>query len=99
MTQKENKKCFFPSNYSLAGQHSCYLDIQGKLTVDATLVISIQITFHRQMLCVASSIKNKLRNSHMTQNEAQQPFTGPERLRSAVANLTVELNLRARAKT
>ena len=30
------------------------------------------------MLCVAPSIKNKLRNSHMTQNEAQQPFTHPE---------------------
>ena len=69
------------------------------MTVDATLVISMQITFHRQMVCVASLIKNKLRNSHMTQNEAQQPITGHELLRSAVANLTVELNLRARAKT
>ena len=35
----------------------------------------------------------------MTQNEAQQPFTGPELLCSAVANLTVVLNLRAPAKT
>ena len=51
------------------------------------------------MLCLAPSIKNQLRNLHMTQNEAEQDLTGPELLRSEVANLTVEVNLWVQAKT